>query len=894
MATLPKNQVDMLLRAEKLGIIKSRDAAALKEFRRRGMIEPDPFELADKTPLKFDEVAEKQNLTFKVGGAGDPPIVDVDELELRRARASTGIVRREMPSGMGFKLGLSAEPIKDMQRLLKQELGQDVPIRWDRNTQTFQYLDPKTRRITNAVFPELEKMAGETPVIAGDIAGTVTGGVVGSRVGQPILGEAAGSAGGVFLGEYIRLGTGKLMGMNQSMGWDDVAIAAGKKAGIAGGITGVFGKLSQFGHAVVNFRAGRTSVDEIADKFDMTAQDVNKAVAHVDEILQRKGPIRPTDRPILTTSKRSGDETLLSDEQKLRGEKDFGPAFFERDKQDLANLTQAFDEITPIGTTSKDPARFADKVRTGRTDRAQQAVSNARDTLNQKLARLGTHPEGSTADTVRRAIEDKRVLIHGDKGYLQNLHNQWRKLAGVNPSQTRSQIQIPMGSQTRKLLGIFREERKGALLKGTIAARRGIFTKKYLKSKNADLVDLQRSISDIRSILRAKEKGDSTISDAQAKQLKRLIGPLTKDRDAYLQAHGRDDLLNAIRFADDETKFAADLLDRSIVGDLMAKRNGRYSVRSADVFESGFIKRGGEESRQIYAVISNNPEALRSWRGEIVEKYKREVLEEKSLLDEGLVARSKKHKKFMENYRESMEPFFSKKEMAQMEGIGGAAKVLEQSEKLYQNKLRMLNTPTTATGKDLKRLSSMAPEEVAPWIMGGDRFGPSRARRFVKLFKNQTGIVESARNGVRQRFRNSVTAGTGPNARLDPTAFNRELQKNKSTFKELFGEQYVMDLAAINDVMQAWTRKGRRLAEPRMQEIVAQTGRVVGAAPLSKRGLAFTAALKFRTLKGREAIRNAMLNPDDLHELVQLAQASSFNRRAFELMGSLGYIGIEE
>jgi hypothetical protein len=404
-----------------------------------------------------------------------------------------------------------------------------------------------------------------------------------------------------------------------------------------------------------------------------------------------------------------------------------------------------------------------------------------------------------------------------------------------------------------------------------------------------DLVDYQRAISDLRTTIRTADRNES-VSKGQITVMKRAVKALIKDRDNMLRQTGRDDLFFAIKSADVFTRQARDMLDRSVAGDLMVKSGNRFKVRSQDVFDKGFVKGGKEEAEELFAVIGENQPATQAWRSEILNKYKNTVFPE----DKTTKASLKAHRQFMSDYSEAMSPFFSKPEMAQINKLGGIVKVVEKQERQFDRILSALNkagVPKGATGRTVaqtrKTLSSLEPEQVAPWIISG-KTGPARARRTVKLLESQPKVLEGIRGEVRLNMRNEVA----PDGVINPAAFDSHVRKNAATYRDLFGEKYVDNLFTLNKVLKITQRRGSAISEGESLQIPVQIARGTVARPLSKEGRLLTAGLLFKSQGAKRAIARSLLSPDDLEVLARMSQLDPGTRQFTELAASIGILDL--
>jgi hypothetical protein len=395
----------------------------------------------------------------------------------------------------------------------------------------------------------------------------------------------------------------------------------------------------------------------------------------------------------------------------------------------------------------------------------------------------------------------------------------------------------------------------------------------------------------LRTTIRGADRNES-VSKGQVTVMKRAVKALVKDRDNILRQTGRDDLFFAIKSADVFTRQARDMLDRSIAGDLMVKSGNRFKVRSQDVFDKAFVKGGKEESEELFSVIGENQPATQAWRSEILNKYKNTVFPD----DKTTTASLKAHKQFMTDFGDAMSPFFSKPEMAQIGKLGGMVKVVEKQEAQFGRILSALNkagVPKGATGRTVaqtrKTLSSLDPEQVAPWIISG-KAGPARARRVVKLLDSQPKVLEGIRGEVRLNMRNEVA----PDGTINPAAFDAHVRKNAATYRDLFGEDYVKNLFAINKALKITQRKGSAVSQGESLQIPVQIARGTVARPLSKEGRLLTAGLLFKSRGAKRAIARSLLSPDDLEVLARLSQLDPGTRQFTELAASIGILNLTD
>ena len=244
-----------------------------------------------------------------------------------------------------------------------------------------------------------------------------------------------------------------------------------KKAAFAGGATGISGTGISLAKGIANFIAGRTFTKEAALRNGLQSQEADAVLADVNKLLEGTGQ-----QVKATTAKRSGDPLLLGDEAVVRREKEFIREFVERDKSDEQALITAFDQISPVNEAGGEAVvrKFAaDKA--ARIETAENALDQSRQTLQDNLDAIGPSVIDDTGASVRGAISEKRTAVNNQ---VKRVNGVWLKQAGANAEQTASQVQIPVGPQTRKLMSSLNAESRNAIVNATKSDRSSVFVKK--------------------------------------------------------------------------------------------------------------------------------------------------------------------------------------------------------------------------------------------------------------------------------------------------------------------------------------------------------------------------------------------------------------------------------
>ena len=125
---------------------------------------------------------------------------------------------------------------------------------------------------------------------------------------------------------------------------------------------------------------------------------------------------------------------------------------------------------------------------------------------------------------------------------------------------------------------------------------------------------------------------------------------------------------------------------------------------------------------------------------------------------------------------------------------------------------------------------------------------------------------------------------------LKPKQLSDNIHKNGDVIEAIMGSQYRKNLESINKVVQILNRQGKIVSEPEAREAIIQTLRAGVAPPLTRRGRAFTAVVRLDSKAAHKSMARAILDPDEMVKMAELAEHNAVTRRSLELAGSLGLI----
>jgi len=325
------------------------------------------------------------------------------------------------------------------------------------------------------------------------------------------------------------------------------------------------------------------------------------------------------------------------------------------------------------------------------------------------------------------------------------------------------------------------------------------------------------------------------------------------------------------------------LLDNKTISQLTSVENGVLKIADEDIFLTTF-KTGlgnGKAAKEVYNVIKNSPDALTAYKNSIFELYKTKVLTNG-------IPNLTKHKSFIENYKAPLKQFFSEAEFNKISRIGGLQKTIEDNLKLTKK------TTDTLFKSFAGRLENASPQEIFKKIYAPNNIG--EIRELKNILKNNPKIYEAFQRNVLADINEKVMVSSprlGVKV-ISPKAFDNYLNGpggeagHRIALEQIFGKKYVANLDILNRALQISGRKApARAAEGVVGNFFTDIIRA-RLGQFTKAGRIFTALRRVFSSASNRVIKNALLNPQSLRELIELKNLKPGSKRAVIILNKLG------
>jgi len=325
------------------------------------------------------------------------------------------------------------------------------------------------------------------------------------------------------------------------------------------------------------------------------------------------------------------------------------------------------------------------------------------------------------------------------------------------------------------------------------------------------------------------------------------------------------------------------LLDNKTISQLTSVENGVLKIADEDIFLTTF-KTGlgnGKAAKEVYNVIKNSPDALTAYKNSIFELYKTKVLTNG-------IPNLTKHKSFIENYKAPLKQFFSEAEFNKISRIGGLQKTIEDNLKLTKK------TTDTLFKSFAGRLENASPQEIFKKIYAPNNIG--EIRELKNILKNNPKIYEAFQRNVLADINEKVMVSSprlGVKV-ISPKAFDNYLNGpggeagHRIALEQIFGKEYVANLDILNRALQISGRKApARAAEGVVGNFFTDIIRA-RLGQFTKAGRIFTALRRVFSSASNRVIKNALLNPQSLRELIELKNLKPGSKRAVIILNKLG------
>lgn len=820
------------------------------------------------------------------------------EAEMQRLGIST---REELPAG-SLELGFGVNREEVLSKVLTDHFGKSTTV-FKRDNE-FLYIDPDDGIVKRA-NPDARGAIGLGLPVIGDMVGTLGAGFI-TRAAGPggqLAAETAGSGLGTATGEYLRLMTGKVMGVHD-LTWDEVFKKAGIEGVKASAATGIVGGAMTAYKGLKNALQGGKFMKSGLIDAGYTEKQADLVIDEVNRILGRKGVKG-------TLANRVDDVRVAAKEREIRDSIVFAQDFAERDLADQLALTEALEKITKTDVKGSGAiSQFLGKRAMKRVEQAKKIVAQNTDDLQKQLDSIGRIGKGEVGDPTRTLIMAKRDAAEQAKDKL------WKEVetfGGYDEATEKYGVDIVMGDETSRLKTIL--DRRAATATTKIGKSQSIFAAPpkgeaatikeapkgqiRLSGKPAapvkqDLADYNNEISRIRKELRGLYR-NRQYGDPQTRELQQVKDAMVADRRKALLANGQEDLLHKIELAEAQTREFFKTYDNNIIGDLMAKTDdGVFKVKSKD-FVDKMLKADRDEFENLMSVIDDHPEVIQMWREGISDAYKRKAF------SEGKWSK-RASDSFLSDHKDILEQVFSKSDLDSFVNAGELSrKVAKQSKQLT----KIISDANTKYGAG--KMAGLDPDSLVKFVNSSSKVKtptgqietPLNKIKYLKnVTKDRPEIFDDFASEYMDNLRKQVTDysplsygdttfNTGSGF-INPSKMNKIINENSDIILELKGQQYLDDMKTINNAVQLFSKKMNRLTGDEGIEAIKQSIRAGVAPPLTREGRIFTAIMKLETRFRHKVMAGAFLEPKELNAFAKALKHSTPKREAAELMASLG------
>ena len=788
---------------------------------------------------------------------------------------------------------------------LERAFGKEIDVRWGAKTQRLEWKNPDTGKWTLANPPGLDAgdmmaFAGEGVVLGSEVAGGITG-----SLGGPAT-TVAGIGLGAFAGELMRLKMGQARGLNADLDNDDLIAEAAIRAGIsmAGGVAGE--AVFRVGRILLS-TGGKTlpsALGKRADAISSGLDDLAEVSAKVQAKTGKKLPATPgqvvddplvesTEAQLVRRSEGQGIRDTYKAQQQVLKE-------FEEEVKSPFVGPRRDETLEVIGRDIQAVARRGPQkgaaVVEGQTAAAKQAVDDSLE-----IATRGELPPDLANTLARQGLQEGRDMV---QSYFSRHYARINEMAGgarINLEPFRQVAKkwkkvidddiLPVlveedGLLLRAAAGAKIKEVEGLEFGALVEGGRILEPVTKLVAEPASFGSVQRTLSALRREIRAAKKGVGARTDVKA--LSEIRDALVISRDRALR--GRPELARQIDDLEAAYARARQLVDRSLVGDILKKKEGGgYVLR--DEFVLNRILTSPSGAAQVARVLKDPQyaafqDALEPIRAGILGKFKNEVYDR----DTGLI-RAGVLKTWMKNKRDSLKHFFDEDEIKRLDDVGDAAVMLRSMEQREKNILTKLNK---SFGMKLNNYDS---ENVVETVFTPKRRGDvTRLKKILGADSREWAGFQGA--SQRQMWNDISSWSSGESAfkvNVGKLAGKLGNEGDRKLIETTFGKQYLNDLDTLTDAMKIAEKRPITTISDYLNEMTGK-GDASALRHLARayvgmftmRGRVMTAAIKVRGKAAERALLSAFADAETMRRLVGLSKVSPNSASARLILGSMG------
>jgi hypothetical protein len=813
---------------------------------------------------------ELLNFRPTVGMIAERSGVSIDDPAYYRARFGQSLGINPDQRALAIKNSLS--------KLYKQ----DIDVRTGSNTGELEYYNPKTKKYAlvdkpGADLGDFADLGGDALVILPDLITTIFTAGAGKAIG---LGAAAAGA-----GEYARLKLGQAAYDINKFNPDGSKVTEMQLAGEAAKTAGVslaFGAgglgIAKSIKGINNIIKGRIAPDDLVDYVGSKngAEDLSR---QINDKLEEAGL---NSRLKFKTSQAFNDPDLMAVQQKMETSPRLGfvEDFTKATTKEMDALNDFFSllrsEFDPKGLLKNQNQYDVDNLIKGvikkRNEpqiksliKEQEVTENL---LNQTINELPNGNKVATGVNVRSAIEDTRKI------FKKNSDEALKKL-----DEAAGGVKIKSDIFGKAIKELDDKQLDTIFNSSDPSIAKTLRGDEILDgSAIVDVNTLRNSMSYLNRQIRKGEKGLTT-EDIDIGAYKYIVGKINEQ----IRRDAPDSFVSAFDTFNDIYSKGKLRLDETIVKDVMKIKNKRLSYAYDDVFDITFKKGTGSKrvAEDLHDVIKDYPDAMLAYKSSINDFYKKKVIDNNKV-------NLTEHKNFIKNYEDNLKVFFNPKEYNQITKIGGLQKTINNIEKTREDIIKKLSQ--SFEGK----LQNASSGELLQKIYKPNNIG--QIKELKRILSKDPEIFQSFQNSVLKDLNERVTVkhGTIGLDVLSPERFKSYIYGSggekgyQFALKEIFGEAYMKNLRLLNDSLQITARKApAKLAEEGVYGNIVTDFIRVKVGQFTQAGRLLTAGKRIYHKTSNQIMKNAILNPENLADLMKLKKLNPKSAEAAYILGKL-------
>ena len=356
---------------------------------------------------------------------------------------------------------------------------------------------------------------------------------------------------------------------------------------------------------------------------------------------------------------------------------------------------------------------------------------------------------------------------------------------------------------------------------------------------------------------------------------------------------------------EEQYALAKEHIDRGFIGKIMEKHStGGYTMLDESIIDKILASPTG--AKEIRAVVEN-PEYIEFTGNslEVIRDGIRSAYRKAAINEETGLTKLGPHRTFMANKKEAMGHFFTEAEMDVFNNPFRAKKRLDVLEKKNAVIEKRINASFGF------QVNAKNPEEVLNYVWND----PARIREVADLYRGSPDKWKEFQRAYVLKFKKEnvthydflVREEIDQNGALvrragdfgwDPKKLTLSLDgASGRELESVMGKQFIDDLRHYNRVL-GLTGDRRvvggviaELANPAAAStVVTNIARAIGFPPLSRRGRAFSAALRANKVVVMKTATKMLSNPKDLHTMILAMSPKTTLKRSVVLLSSLGFV----